>query len=132
LDARLFRAPPRWTMTKSTNGFPTPIQDIALNLIFGIMGECRVNRRAHEYAEIAARLPALKVLLYEVNERLKGLHQESRCSGVPLPQICRFRAGDEHWDFEDYPQRISYETLRAALNVSSLRSPRGRKRKHLQ
>ena len=119
-------------MTKSASGFPTPIQDIALNLIFAVMGECRVNRRADEYADFSARLPALKILLYKVNERLKGLHHGSRCSGVPLPQICRFQAGDERSDFEDYPQRISYETLRAALNVSGLRSPRGRKRKHSQ
>jgi hypothetical protein len=119
-------------MTKSTNGFPTPIQNIALNLIFAVMGECRFNRTAHEYADIAARLPALKMLVFKVNEYLKGIHRGSRCSGIPLPQICRFQAGDERWDYEDYPAEISHETVRTALIVSGLRSPRLRKRKHLQ
>jgi hypothetical protein len=114
-------------MTKSTNRFPTPIQDIALNLIFAVIGECRFNRTAHEYTDIGARLPAIKVLLYKVNERLEGMHRGSRCSGVPLPQICRFQAGDERWDYEEYPERISYQTIRAALNVSGLRNPRRRK-----
>jgi hypothetical protein len=119
-------------MTETAIGFPTPIQDIVLNLVFAVMGECRFNRSAHEYADFAAKLPALKVLLFRINERLKGMHYGSRCSGIPLPQICRFQAGDERWDFEDYPQKISYETLRAALIVSGLRSPRGRRSKSLQ
>ncbi len=40
------------------SAFPTPIQDIALSLVFTVMGG-RYNRLAHEYATIAERLPPL-------------------------------------------------------------------------
>jgi len=103
--------------------FCTAVQDIALNLIFTVLGERRVNRTREEYEAIVASLPPLKVLTFEVNETLK----RSACSGVPLPQICRFRAGDERYTYEDYPSHISYETVRAALEVSGLRRARRRR-----
>jgi hypothetical protein len=43
-------------MTKRPH-FPTPIQDIALNLTFAVMREKRINRTYDEYMAIAARLP---------------------------------------------------------------------------
>ncbi len=91
------------------------------------MGERRYNRTREEYAAIAAKLPPLKVLLYKVNKELERIHERSRHSGVPLPQICRFKAGDERWTYEEYPLQISYETMRAALTVSGLRIPIRRK-----
>ena len=103
--------------------FCTAVQDIALNLIFTVLGERRVNRTREEYEAIVASLPPLKVLTFEVNETLK----RSACSGIPLPQICRFRAGDERYTYEDYPSHISYETVRAALEVSGLRRARRRR-----
>ena len=112
------------------SNFPTPIQDIALNLIFTVMGERRCNRTPAEYTVIAARLPGLKELVFKVNKLLAWIHSRSRRSGVPLPQLCRFQAGDERWEFEDYPRTISYETVRSALNVSGLRNPRWHK--HLE
>jgi hypothetical protein len=48
-------------------GFPTPIQNIAINLIFVAMCEARNNRTQQEYAAIAARLPPLKTLTARVN-----------------------------------------------------------------
>jgi hypothetical protein len=107
--------------------FPTTVQDIALNLIFTVLGERRINRTQQEYAAIVARLPPLKMLTFEVNETLRWMHERSACSGVPLPQICRFRAGDERYTYEDYPSHISYETVRAALEVSGLRRARRRR-----
>jgi hypothetical protein len=110
-----------------TNSLPTPIQEIALNLIFTVMGERRCNRTPGEYAAIAAKLPALKILVFKVNEALTWMHSRSRRSGVPLPLLCRFQAGDARCIYEDYPGEISYETVRTALNVSELRSPRRHK-----
>jgi len=107
--------------------FCTAVQDIALNLIFTVLGERRVNRTREEYEAIVASLPPLKVLTFEVNETLQWMHKRSACSGVPLPQICRFRAGDERYTYEDYPSHISYETVRAALEVSGLRRARRRR-----
>jgi hypothetical protein len=110
-----------------TSSFPTPIQDIALNLIFRVMGERRCNRTREEYAAIAAKLPPLKVLVFKINEELALMHSRSIRSGVRLPQVCRFQAGDERWEWEDYPHKISHGTVRAALNVSGLRRPRWHK-----
>jgi hypothetical protein len=111
--------------------FPTPIQDIALNLVFTIIGERRINRTRQEYAAIASKLPALKVLVHKVNEQLAWMHKSSTRSGILLPQLCRFKAGDERYIYEYYPRKISLETIRAALTVSGLRSPRGKTAKSL-
>src|SRR4051812_20890389 len=87
--------------------FPTVTQEIALNLIFGVVGECRFNRTLAEYVEIAKRLPQLKVLTFQVNELLKRIHKEyasDASDGKELPQICRFKAGDQRYGFEEYPK----------------------------
>jgi hypothetical protein len=102
--------------------FPTPIENIALNLAFEYAGEYRYNRTSDEYMRIAANLPPLKVLHYHVNERLKEIQE----SGSAPYQICRFRAGDKRVVYEDYPTSISIEVLRTALNKSGMRVPRRR------
>jgi hypothetical protein len=108
--------------------FPTPIQDIALNLIFAVMGERRINRTYDEYMAIAAKLPPLKGLTFEVNRLLQQLHKcNDDCKGVLLPQLCRFKAGDKRITYEPYPTAISYQTVREALEVSGMRQPRWRK-----
>lgn len=101
--------------------FPTPHQNIALDLVFLVMGEERLNRTQQEYLDIAARLPPLKQLIHLVNERLKQVHEKQ---GDLLPQICRFKAGHTRIVYEPFPQTISYETLRAALTISGMRNPR--------
>jgi hypothetical protein len=111
--------------------FLTAIQDIAVNLVFVVMGERQTNRTLQEYQAIATTLPALKALVYDVNKQLKWMHKRSACSGIPLPEICRFNAGDKRYTFEAYPRSISYETLRRALIVAGLRRPRGRRNKTL-
>jgi hypothetical protein len=65
--------------------FPTPIQNIALHLIFAVMGEDRINRTYDEYMAIAARLPPLKELTFKVNRMLQELHKCNGCDGVFLP-----------------------------------------------
>jgi hypothetical protein len=104
----------------------TAIENIALSLVFLVMNERRFNRSLAEYLSIAAKLPPLKALLQKVNELLKEMHQKSNDAGVPLPLICRFQAGDERYELEDYPREISRETLRLALAISGMRPPRRR------
>jgi hypothetical protein len=104
----------------------TAIENIALSLVFLVMNERRFNRSLAEYLSIAAKLPALKALLQMVNELLEERHQKSNDTGVPLPLICRFKAGDERYELEDYPREISRETLRMALAISGMRPPRRR------
>jgi hypothetical protein len=111
--------------------FPTPIQEIALNLIFAVMGEGRINRTYDEYMAIAARLPALKVLTFKINQFLKEIHNCDGCNGVLLPQLCGFQAGHRRIIYEPYPKSISYETVRAALEVAGMRRPKRGKPKAL-
>src|SRR5271166_6089305 len=119
------------TNMRSPRQFPTQIQDIALNLAFAVMREGRINRSYDEYMAIAARLPPLKVLTFKINQQLKQIHKCDGCDGIRLPEICRFKAGDQQVDFEPYPKEISYETVRAALEHSGMRQPRWRKAKPL-
>jgi hypothetical protein len=108
--------------------FPTPIQDIALSLIFAVMKEKRINRTYDEYMAIAAKLPPLKRLTFEVNRLLQQAHQSNdECKGFVLPQLCRFKAGDKRITYEPYPRAISRETVREALEVAGMRRPRWRK-----
>jgi hypothetical protein len=108
--------------------FPTPIQDIALNLVFAVMGERRINRTYEEYMAIAARLPPLKVLTSAINQMLQQAHRSNNeCNGFVLPQLCRFKGGDQRVTYEPYPKTISKETVREALEVAGMREPRWRK-----
>jgi hypothetical protein len=106
------------------NDQPTQIQRLAVSLVFAAMGEGQINRTNEEYMAIAAKLPPLKRLLGMVN-RLLELNQKcfKEC-GRPMPEICRFKAGDKLINFESYPREISYETLRAALVRSGMRDPK--------
>ena len=101
--------------------FPTPIQEIALNLTFAVMGERRINRTYDEYMAIAARLPALKVMTSNINQFLLHINKCSGCNGVLLPELCQFKAGHRRIVYEPYPKRISYETVRAALELAGMR-----------
>jgi hypothetical protein len=105
--------------------FLTPFEEIALNLAYNVVGESGINRTRAEYVVVAAKLPVLKVLTHKVNEQLKWMHQRSAYSGVPLPLLCRFNAGDQRYSYEEYPRHISYQTVRTALNISGLRTHRG-------
>jgi hypothetical protein len=105
----------------------TPIQEIALNWIFVVMNENRINRTYDEYMAIAARLPPLKILTFKVNQLLQHLHKCDGCGGILLPELCRFKAGDQRTDFEPYPKRISYQTIRAALEIAGMRLPKWRR-----
>ena len=107
--------------------FPTPIQDIALNLTFVVMGEKRINRTYDEYMAIAERLPPLKVLTFKINQLLEQLYKCHGCNGVLLPQLCKFKAGDQRTIYEPYPKTISSVTVRTALAITGMRKPRWRK-----
>jgi hypothetical protein len=108
--------------------FPTPIQNLALKLIFAVMGESRFSRTPDEYKAIAARLPALKVLTDQINRMLQQAHRSNNeCKGFVLPELCRFKAGDQRITYEPYPETISIQTVRAALEIAGMRQPKWRK-----
>jgi hypothetical protein len=106
-------------------GFLTAFQNITLSLVFAVMGERRNNRTYDEYLAIAARLPPLKELTFQVNRLLQQMHKcNDECGGLILPEICRFNAGDERTIYEPYPTKISSETVRETLVASGMRQPR--------
>jgi hypothetical protein len=104
--------------------FPTPIQEITVSLAFAAVGERRMGRSYQEYMEIAAKLPPLKQLLFKINRLLDQWHKCQAECGRSVPEICRFKAGDERIVYEPCPKTISYETLRAALTIAKMRKPR--------
>ena len=102
----------------------THVENIALSLVFGALGEQQINRSAYEYAKIAQSLPPLKILHHLVNKKLRERLQSSQYANR---EICRFKAGDRVIRFEPYPRSISIETLRSALNWSAMRQPRSQR-----
>ncbi|MBN8966158.1 MAG: hypothetical protein J0H89_12455 [Rhizobiales bacterium] len=101
-------------------GWLTSTENIAIDLVFDVLGEERLNRTSKEYMDIAARLPVLKELHYQINERLSQWHKEGR----RLYEICRFKAGDKRIVYEPFPKTISQETLRRALIQAGFREPK--------
>jgi hypothetical protein len=94
------------------------------------MGERRNNRTHDEYRAIAAAVPPLKELTFEVNRLLQQAHKcHEECKGFILPELCRFKAGDKKIVYEPYPKAISYETIRESLIVAGMRKPRWSKAK---
>lgn len=103
--------------------FLTSVENIALNLIFESVNECRFNRSMTEYLDIAQRLPPIGGLVVVVNRRLR----EIEISGsAPASAICRFVAGDRGVRYDPYPTSVSATTIRNALNKSGMRVRRRR------
>ena len=101
---------------------PTPIENIVLDVAFDLIGESRINRTHDEYVQIAARLPPLKVLHSQINDRLR----EIGAKGDAPYEICRFKAGDQYYKYEPFPVSVSLETVRNALTVAGMRKKRRR------
>lgn len=108
----------------------TAIENLAINMVYMVMGQSRYNRTAAEYADIASRLPHPKELHYRVNECLRGYLVAAKALGHQL-EFCRFeaghkyprrfKAGHERTVIERYPDRISRETIRKALIAHGFR-----------
>jgi len=98
--------------------FPTPVEDIVLIIAFDLMGEARVNRTRDEYMQIAARLPPLKVLHGQINDKLR----EMAAAGIAPYEICRFKRGDQYYRYESFPASVSLETVRSALTKAGMRT----------
>ena len=108
-------------MVIAVRKFPTPIENIVLDMLFDLMGEPPANRTPDKYMQIAARLPPLKVLHCQINDRLR----EIDAKGDAPYEICRFKAGDQYYKYEPFPVSVSLETVRNALTVAGMRKKRG-------
>jgi hypothetical protein len=96
--------------------FLTSKENIVVILIYGWLGESRLNRTYDEYMEIAARFP-------KVAARLR----EMAADGFAPYQICYFKAGDWYPWYEEFPTSLSMETVRTALLKMGMRSNHGRR-----
>ena len=67
--------------------FPTPVEDIVLIIVFDLMGESPVNRTPDEYVQIAARLPPLKVLYGQINDKLREMAAAGTTNADDTPQF---------------------------------------------
>lgn len=105
------------------NKFPTSREDLALNIIFELVGESRYNRSDDEYMAIAAKLAPLKVLHGMINDHLAHM----AAAGEAPYQITHFKKGDRYPVYEDFPTSVSLETVRSALTKIGMRMPRGRR-----
>ena len=88
------------------------------NLVFAVMGETYINRTLHEYRHLAANLPPLKKLLSTISDLLERLHQRSEETGIPLPLLCRFKAGDKPHRLRTVSPVISSETSSYRANFA--------------
>jgi hypothetical protein len=103
--------------------FLTSKENIVVILIYGWLGESRLNRTYDEYMEIAARFPKVAACHAYVNERLR----EMAADGFAPYQICYFKAGDWYPWYEEFPTSLSMETVRTALLKMGMRSNHGRR-----
>jgi hypothetical protein len=104
-------------MEIAMNPFPTPAENIALNLIFEWPKESRFNRSLDEYIAIARCLPKLEALHAYVNQRLSELAE----AGYAPYEICAFKTGDQYYEYKKFPTSLSKETVRKALVKSGMR-----------
>jgi hypothetical protein len=94
----------------ATSYIMTSKESLALNLIFGSMGESPFNRTIDEYLAIAARAPKLAVLHADINRALGNM----AAAGHAPYEICYFKAGDKKIWSEKFPTSLSIETVRQA------------------
>jgi hypothetical protein len=97
--------------------FPTSQENIALDIIFGLLGESRFNRTMDEYMAVASRAPKFKVLHADVNKVLR----EMADAGYAPFEICYFKKGDQYPWYEKFPTSLSKETVRKAWVKSGMR-----------
>ena len=95
----------------------TSKESLALNLVFGSMGESPFNRTMDEYIAIAARAPKLAVLHADINRALGNM----AAAGHAPYEISYFKAGDKKIWSEKFPTSLSIETVRQAWIKSGMR-----------
>ena len=103
-----------------------PLEELAIDLLFESFGEHRYNRTPQEYEHLCSLIPPLKQAHHLVNQMLKK-HQEA--GKFQERAICDFKAGDRVPIYRRYPETISIQTIRSALNNLGFRDPKWGKKK---
>jgi hypothetical protein len=105
--------------------FLTSKENIVIDIAFGWLGECRINRSRDQYMDIASRIPKLAALHAIVNEKLQTMAE----AGFAPFEICYFKGGDYgHW-YEKFPESVSMETVRRAWLKSGMAELKAEHRK---
>jgi len=98
-------------------------EGIALDIVFGLLGESRFNREiddwgaTYKYIFVAARAPKLAVMHDDIN---KVLAEMAAKSFAPF-ETCSFKRGDRYYHYGEFPVSISKETVRKAWVKSGMR-----------
>jgi hypothetical protein len=98
-------------------------ENIALDIIFELLGESYVNREiddwgtTYKYIFIASRAPKLTVMHDDINKVLV----EMAARGFAPFETCSFKRGDRYYHYEKFPISISKETIRKAWIKSGMR-----------
>ena len=83
----------------------TSNEGIALDIIFGMLGESRFNREiddwgtTYKYIYVASRAPKLATMHADVN---KVLRKMAEAGYVPF-EICSFKKGDHYYRYDKVP-----------------------------
>ena len=101
----------------------TAQEGIALDIVFGSLGESRFNIELddwgtyYKYIYVASQAPKLTAMHADVNRALKEIGKREK---APF-DICYFKAGHaSHW-YEKFPSELSLETVRKAWVKSGMR-----------
>jgi len=98
-------------------------EGIALDIIFGLLGESRFNREiddwgtTYKYIYVATRAPKLEAM----QEDVKKVLADMAAKGFAPFETCSFRRGDQYYHYEKFPSSISKETIRKAWVKSGMR-----------
>ncbi len=101
----------------------TPEQGIALEIIFGQLGESPYNREIddwgthYKYVYVAIKVPKLEVMHADVNQMLRRMAE----AGYAPFEICSFKKGDRYYRYDKFPTSLSRETVRLAWVNSGMR-----------
>lgn len=102
------------------NPFLTTQENLIVSVIFRILGESRFNRTLAEYASVAARVPAQKILLYLINRALEDM----AIAGYSW-EYCEVwtnkKTNMRSYKFVGAPIKVGRETLRTAWVKSGMR-----------
>ena len=101
----------------------TAREGIALDIIFGLLGESRFNREiddwgtTYKYLYVASRAPKQATMFADVN---KVLREMANAGYVPF-EICSCKLGDHYYRYDKFPTSLSKETIRKAWIKSGMR-----------
>src|SRR4029079_15652092 len=103
-----------WPMAALTMDHTLTFREgIALDIIFGLLGESRFNREIddwgtrYKYIYVATQAPKLEAMRDDINKVLADM----AAKGFAPFEACAFKSGDQYYRYDKFPISISIETV---------------------